>query len=90
MSETSPDTGLDDDIGVQQAHDGRWAWVDRSYDGAGTRVVEWIEVVALARSRVEVGGVEHLRFYDDSEDPETPGGSRWIQSSHWYDRDEMR
>jgi hypothetical protein len=92
MSETSPSTGVDDDIEIQQAHDGRWAWVDEAYDGAGTRVIEWIDVIDLDRKSVEVGGVEHLRFNDNEFDGDdgTPSETRWIQSSHWYDLEEVR
>lgn len=92
MSEPSPAYELDDDIAVQQAHNGRWAWVDEGYDGAGTRVIEWIEIIDLAESTVAVEGVKHLRFSATDSNGEGHGGdeTHWLQSSHWMDTDEMR
>lgn len=92
MSESVPGTGLDDDIEVQQAHDGRWAWVDTDNDGPGTRVIEWIEIIDLARVEVTVGGIEHLQLNDNQFGGEDDSLSvnRWIQSSHWYNLDAMR
>lgn len=91
MSESVPGNGLDDGIEVQQAHDGRWAWVDTRYDGPGTRVIEWIEVVDLARVEVTVGGVEHLQLNDGAAGGDASlSEHRWIQSSHWYDLEDAR
>ena len=92
MSESSSRYDLDDDIAVQQAHDGEWAWVDEAYDGAGTRVVEWIEIVDLTEVEVDRDGVRHLQLNDADA---TGAGrrlseTRWLQSSHWVDVEEMR
>lgn len=92
MSETVPGSGLEDGIEIQQSHDGRWAWVDTDHDGPGTPVVEWIEIIDLARVEVETGGITHLQLNDNEFRGQDTSLSenRWIQSSHWYNLDEIR
>lgn len=92
MSEHASSDRRDDNITVQQPREGRWAWVDDEYEGAGTRVVEWIDVIDLAEIVVHVGGVRHLQF--NANESLGKNGflseTRWLQSSHWLDLDEMR
>lgn len=92
MSESVSGDGLEDAISIREVAEGRWAWVDDEYDGAGTRVVEWIELTALATVVVHDDGEEHLQL-NDNEFEGSDGylsETRWIESSRWASLDGMR
>lgn len=90
MSKTGTDDGLDDDIALVKSREG-WVWVDTDSDTSGTEVVEEVDVVEYAVSLQTVNGVKHLRLagVECDEGSYELSSDRTIQSSHWYDLDEM-
>lgn len=91
MSTTGTDDGLDDDIDLVKSRNG-WFWVDTDCDGPGTEVVEEVDIVEYAVTLETVNGVKHLQIAGVESNDGTPelSSGRAVQSSHWYDLDEMR
>lgn len=91
VATTGADDDRDDDIAPVKSEDG-WVWVDTNGDTAERTVVEELEVVEYAVALKTINGVKHLRFAGvECEDSSYELSSdRTIESSYWYDLDEMR
>lgn len=91
MKGTDGNIDLDDAITVQQPEEGRWAWVDEGYDGPGTRIVEWIDIVELAAVVVHEDETALLELNaNEFGDGGFLSETRWLRSSRWVDLDERR
>ena len=91
MKRTNAAVDLDDAITVQQPEAGRWAWVDEGYDGPGTGIVEWIDIVEHAAVLVHEDGTEMLELNaNEVADEGFLSETRWLRSSRWVDIEERR
>lgn len=92
MSEPATDDERDDGIELRPTRDGGWAWVDTRSDSQGPEIIDTVEDVEYAALSCVVNGVDHLQITEVDAEGEDTGTSPdcTIQSSHFYDLDEMR